>query len=330
MGWRCSRWYRCTRSPCFLQLRDDLYESLDGQLAGDQALAVAWLDRRHRRRLGGSAGAVRRSGRPRRALGRRVVMRGRPALFDAGREPGTAARRLARLRPGRGSRIPCAATAETRCGALVTPRRSTGETIVREGRAQRGVRAAGTGSSPPSWGTSLPIAFAVAALAGVPARPPALSPVAAMTSRARQIAAGSARGAPARREPPRNSAAWPGSSTTCSRGSSGPSNRAADPADASHELRTPLTAIRSVGEVGLREPRTEAEYREIIGSMLEEVERLTPRGRPPPDARRAPTPARPSCASSRWTWPPWRASGGRPRGAGRGEAAAPGDEPART
>lgn len=46
-------------------------------------------------------------------------------------------------------------------------------------------------------------------------------------------------------------------------------------ADASHELRTPLTAIRSVGEVGLRERRDEAAYREIIGSMLEEVDRLT-------------------------------------------------------
>ena len=45
-------------------------------------------------------------------------------------------------------------------------------------------------------------------------------------------------------------------------------------ADVSHELRTPLTAIRSVGEVGLRERRDEADYRAIIGSMLEEVDRL--------------------------------------------------------
>jgi heavy metal sensor kinase len=45
--------------------------------------------------------------------------------------------------------------------------------------------------------------------------------------------------------------------------------------DASHELRTPLTAIRSVGEVGLREKRGESEYREIIGSMLEEVDSLS-------------------------------------------------------
>lgn len=45
-------------------------------------------------------------------------------------------------------------------------------------------------------------------------------------------------------------------------------------ADASHELRTPLTTLRSVGEVGLRRGRTVEEYREIIGSMLEEAERL--------------------------------------------------------
>lgn len=44
--------------------------------------------------------------------------------------------------------------------------------------------------------------------------------------------------------------------------------------DVSHELRTPLTAIRTVGEVGLRERRDEHAYREIIGSMLEEVDRL--------------------------------------------------------
>jgi heavy metal sensor kinase len=46
-------------------------------------------------------------------------------------------------------------------------------------------------------------------------------------------------------------------------------------ADVSHELRTPLTAIRSVGEVGLRGGRREeGQYRAIIGSMLEEVDRL--------------------------------------------------------
>ena len=46
-------------------------------------------------------------------------------------------------------------------------------------------------------------------------------------------------------------------------------------ADASHELRTPLTAMRSVGEVALQNPLEPAAYRDVIGSMLEEVERLT-------------------------------------------------------
>ena len=46
-------------------------------------------------------------------------------------------------------------------------------------------------------------------------------------------------------------------------------------ADASHELRTPLTAMRSVGEVALQGPPDASKYREVIGSMLEEVDRLT-------------------------------------------------------
>jgi len=46
-------------------------------------------------------------------------------------------------------------------------------------------------------------------------------------------------------------------------------------ADASHELRTPLSVIRGIGEVGLAQNRTPAEYKEAIGSMLEEVDRLT-------------------------------------------------------
>ena len=46
-------------------------------------------------------------------------------------------------------------------------------------------------------------------------------------------------------------------------------------ADASHELRTPLAVIRATGEMGLRETRTPAEYKDAIGSMLEEVDRLT-------------------------------------------------------
>jgi heavy metal sensor kinase len=46
-------------------------------------------------------------------------------------------------------------------------------------------------------------------------------------------------------------------------------------ADASHELRTPLTAMRSEGEVALRNTLDDSGYRDVIGSMLEEVDRLT-------------------------------------------------------
>jgi heavy metal sensor kinase len=45
-------------------------------------------------------------------------------------------------------------------------------------------------------------------------------------------------------------------------------------ADASHELRTPLTAIRSVGEVSLREARDAGAHRDAIASMLEEADRM--------------------------------------------------------
>ena len=45
--------------------------------------------------------------------------------------------------------------------------------------------------------------------------------------------------------------------------------------DVSHELRTPLAAIRTVGEVGLRERRSPDAYRAVIESMLEEADRLS-------------------------------------------------------
>lgn len=44
--------------------------------------------------------------------------------------------------------------------------------------------------------------------------------------------------------------------------------------DASHELRTPLTALRTVGEVGLREAEGEAALRQVVSSMLEEGGKL--------------------------------------------------------
>lgn len=44
--------------------------------------------------------------------------------------------------------------------------------------------------------------------------------------------------------------------------------------DVSHQLRTPLTALRTVGEVALRQDRSKNEYRATIGSMLEDADRL--------------------------------------------------------
>lgn len=45
-------------------------------------------------------------------------------------------------------------------------------------------------------------------------------------------------------------------------------------ADAAHELRTPLTALRGGLEVALRADRTAAQYRDVLVSSLEEVDRL--------------------------------------------------------
>jgi heavy metal sensor kinase len=46
-------------------------------------------------------------------------------------------------------------------------------------------------------------------------------------------------------------------------------------ANVSHELRTPLTAIRAVGEVSLQRAHDAEFLRDVIGSMLEEADRLT-------------------------------------------------------
>jgi signal transduction histidine kinase len=46
-------------------------------------------------------------------------------------------------------------------------------------------------------------------------------------------------------------------------------------ADASHELRTPLAAIRTEAEVALSRPLGAADCQQLLGSILEECERLT-------------------------------------------------------
>lgn len=46
-------------------------------------------------------------------------------------------------------------------------------------------------------------------------------------------------------------------------------------ADASHELRTPLAIVRGIGEGVVAERRTPPEYEEAVGSILEEVDRMS-------------------------------------------------------
>ena len=121
----------------------------------------------------------------------------------------------------------------------------------------------------------LPVASAVAGLGGYTLARRALLPVERMTERARSITA--------ERLSDRLPVGHPDDemgrlatvfNKTLGRLESSFEQMRQFTADVSHELRTPLTAIRSVGEVGLREHRDEVAYRGIIGSMLEEADRL--------------------------------------------------------
>jgi heavy metal sensor kinase len=46
-------------------------------------------------------------------------------------------------------------------------------------------------------------------------------------------------------------------------------------ADSSHELRTPLAVVRGIGEAAVAGRRSPREYEEAIGSMLEEIDRMS-------------------------------------------------------
>ena len=120
-----------------------------------------------------------------------------------------------------------------------------------------------------------PIAIAVAGLGGYVLAQRALMPIERMTERARHITAERL----ADRLPVHNPDDEMGRlagvfNETLARLEASFEQMRRFTADVSHELRTPLTAIRSVGEVGLRGQRDEHAYRAIIGSMLEESDRL--------------------------------------------------------
>jgi heavy metal sensor kinase len=121
----------------------------------------------------------------------------------------------------------------------------------------------------------LPVAVAVAGLGGYTLARRALQPVERMTERARSITAERLSDRLAVENPDdemgRLATVF---NETLGRLESSFEQMRRFTADVSHELRTPLTAIRSVGEVGLRDHRDEAAYRGIIGSMLEEADRL--------------------------------------------------------
>jgi len=259
------------------QVRDGLYEELDNQLNGDYALAVQWLQQG----LSASAPAGAVESPPGESERRPDVpfveawsSDGR-RVFAAGRQP-----RLPSPEGPLSSWPPTPSSLRladgTRVRTLVRRADVGGQTVfVRVGRSEQFAREE-LGEFAAVLGFSLPFAFAVAVGAGYFLARRALAPVSAMTARARRITAdhleerlpvespddefgqlaGVVNDALGRLE---------GSFHTLRRFT----------ADASHELRTPLTAIRSVGEVGLRERRSEAEYREMVGSILEETGRLT-------------------------------------------------------
>ena len=126
------------------------------------------------------------------------------------------------------------------------------------------------------FGLAAPLAVFAAALAGHFISGRALAPLGRMADRARSISAEHL----SERLPVENSSDELGQlamvfNETFARLDESFARLKQFTADASHELRTPLTAIRSVGEVGLREARSVQDYQEIVGSMLEESDRLS-------------------------------------------------------
>ena len=124
-------------------------------------------------------------------------------------------------------------------------------------------------------GLGLPLAVAVAGLGGYTLARRALLPVERMTERARSLTAERLHDRlPVGRPDDEMGRLATVFNETLARLEASFEQMRRFTADVSHQLRTPLTAIRSVGEVGLREHRESAAYRGIIGSMLEEADRL--------------------------------------------------------
>jgi heavy metal sensor kinase len=122
----------------------------------------------------------------------------------------------------------------------------------------------------------IPLAVALAVAGGYFLAGRALAPVGAMADKARRITADSL----SERLPVGNPQDELGRLATVFNDTLSRLNDSFDrlrrfTADASHELRTPLTSMRSVGEVALQSTQEPAKYREVIGSMLEEVDGLT-------------------------------------------------------
>jgi heavy metal sensor kinase len=124
-------------------------------------------------------------------------------------------------------------------------------------------------------GVGIPIGVAAAGLGGYFLARRALAPVAAMAERARSISAERLH----ERLPVGDAADELGRlarvfNETLDRLERSFEELRRFTADASHELRTPLTALRTVGEVALRGDLDAAAARDVIGSMLEETDRL--------------------------------------------------------
>ena len=122
---------------------------------------------------------------------------------------------------------------------------------------------------------SIPIALALAAFGGFVMAGRLLEPVAVITAKAAQISADSLAARLPVKDPQDEFGRLAGViNVMLARLEDAFERLKRFTADASHELRTPLTVIRSVGEVALQEDLDAVSYRDRIGSMLEEVNRL--------------------------------------------------------